>query len=266
MQKLDTLKTRLARLCHDGVCLAFSGGTDSALLLRLVAESRDTSGGNAIAVTFTSALHSSVDVDAARALAAQYRVPHIVVESDVLALPDVAHNRIERCYACKKMLFENLISVARENNCAHVIDGTNADDLKTFRPGLRALRELGIVSPLAEAGFAKTEIRRVAESLGMPVAIKPSSPCLATRFPYDTELTPEKLRRVEAGERIVKELLGDVDVRLRCHDDTARLELPPALFPEICTAREALTTRLKSLGFRYVTLDLDGFRSGSMDA
>lgn len=264
--KLDTLKQHLARLCHDGACLAFSGGTDSALLLRLVAASRDAGGGNVIAVTFMSALHPSVDVEAARALAAQYRVPHIVVEADVLALPDVAHNRIERCYACKKMLFERLISVARENGCAHVIDGTNADDLKTFRPGLRALRELGIVSPLADAGFAKAEIRAVAASLGMSVATKPSSPCLATRFPYDTELTPEKLQRVDTAERIVKELLGDIDVRVRCHGDTARLELPPARFPDICAARDTVVSRLRALGFRYVTLDLEGFRSGSMDA
>ena len=164
----------------------------------------------------------------------------------------------------KKMLFQKLLDLAEELEVPSVADGTNADDLTVFRPGLRALAELGIKSPLAEAGFTKAEVRALAGKRELSVSGRPSAPCLATRFPYDTHLTKEGLRTVEEGEALLGKYISG-NIRLRVHNNMARIEADPDQFPTLIKHHEDITGALRKLGFRYVTLDLAGFRSGSYD-
>ena len=171
------------------------------------------------------------------------------------------NNPQDRCYHCKKLLFSKLSELANGHN---IIDGTNYDDLSVYRPGIKALKELGIISPFAKFGITKQEIRDYAKECGIDIFDKPSTPCLATRFPYGAELTPEKLRLVEHGEKILKDL-GFSCCRLRLHNDIARIEIPQSDFTQFLSAKDDIINALKTSGITYITLDLEGFRSGSMD-
>lgn len=242
-----------------GVCVAFSGGVDSTLLLAAVAKL----GGRALALTIHSPLHSPGEPGEAAALAAALGVPHRVVE--IAEIPEaILDNPPQRCYLCKKALFEGIFAIAGGEGLASVVDGTNADDLHTYRPGLAALRELGVLSPLAELGLTKAQVRELAAQMGLQTASKPSAPCLATRFPYGARLTPEGLAGAGRIEAAVK-AMGTPVVRARIHGDTVRIEVPPEHFDKLLCARQELTALCKSLGYLYVTLDMEGFRSGSMD-
>ena len=258
-QKMEQLHAHLSHL--GSVAVAFSSGVDSTFLLDVAHE---VLGAKAVAFTAASPFVPQRDVDEAAAFCREKGIEHVVVPFDTLAIPGVAENPKDRCYLCKKMLFQKLLDLAEELEVPSVADGTNADDLTVFRPGLRALAELGIKSPLAEAGFTKAEVRALAGKRELSVSGRPSAPCLATRFPYDTHLTKEGLRAVEEGEALLGKYISG-NIRLRVHNNTARIEADPDQFPTLIKHHEDITGALRKLGFRYVTLDLAGFRSGSYD-
>lgn len=262
--KEKKLKEILREYTKSHVCLAFSGGTDSSLLLRMTADAAKENKTKVYAVTFNTVLHPSCDLEIAEKVAKEVGVEHEVLFIDELANPAICRNPENRCYLCKKMLFEKLCAFAEKTGAPVIMEGTNEDDLHVYRPGLQAVKELGVKSPLAEAGLTKEEVRLLARNLGISVADRPASPCLATRLPYGAALETGLLRRVEAGEQYLN-TLGFSAVRLRIHGDIARIEVPTKDFPSVLTQNTEIVSHLKKLGFLYVTLDLQGFRSGSMD-
>lgn len=264
MTTVQQLKEYLTKLAHGGLCVAFSGGVDSALLLKATCEATAGSGAPKVhAVTMYTPFHSPLEREEAARMAESYGALHTVIAME--NMPDaVLRNPPDRCYLCKRTIFESLRKYADEHSLAHVVDGTNADDLGEYRPGLRALGELDIRSPLAELGLRKADVRALAAEMGLTVASKPSAPCLATRIPYDTAITPEALRGAEIMERAVKDL-GIGVVRARIHGDTVRLEVSPDDFGIVVAARDSLLAALHTAGFDRLTLDLAGYRSGSFD-
>ena len=262
------LRESLIRHAAGGVALAFSGGVDSTLLLhallRLRAEGLVP---DLLAYYFQSKLQPAADAAEVAQIASAMEAPLEVISIDPLAdLPNLRSNPVDRCYHCKRLLFSKLIERARAHGLYCIMDGTNADDLKVYRPGLQALRELGVVSMLAEAGMNKADVRLLAAEWGLSCATKPSSPCLATRFEYGSELTEEGLRRVEHGEDTLRRLFPGAALRLRVHGDLARVELPKSELNRAVDLADSISSALHALGFTYITLDLEGMRSGSMDA
>lgn len=260
------LKEFLSTRATGGISLAFSGGVDSLLLLEVLRLLHRERPFPLTAMTIHSPFHREEETAAAAEAAARAGVEWVRIDCDLLAEPAVRENPPDRCYRCKRRIFSAILAEAAERGLRTVIDGTNADDLKVWRPGVRALREVGVLSPLAELGISKPEVRAIAAELGLKEASKPAAPCLATRFPAGTALTSEALRRVAAGEALIRELIPEArDLRLRVHGDLARIEIAPEL-PVLAAARkERMVSGLKRLGFAYITLDLEGFRSGSMD-
>lgn len=252
----DNVQNLLGELAARRVVLAFSGGVDSSVLLCLAARL-----GPVRPVLIQTPLLPPDDPVIAEAVAAACGTKLEIIHANPLVCPDVAQNTRQRCYVCKKHIFSALLDFAAG---APVADGTNADDLHRYRPGLRALQELGIVSPLAQCGITKAQILEKAAELGLSVANRPASPCMATRLPYGTPLDPELLARLAKGESLVRSL-GFSQVRLRLHGNVLRLEIAPGQLNRVLELRTALTGELKTLGFSYITLDLEGFRSGSMD-
>ncbi|HEX2057783.1 MAG TPA: ATP-dependent sacrificial sulfur transferase LarE [Actinomycetota bacterium] len=246
---------------HASVVVAFSGGVDSAFL---TAVAHDVLGTRALAVTAVSPSLARRERAGAEALARAYGWQHLVVETHEVHRPEYARNAGDRCYWCKDELFTVLAPVAAERGAAIAV-GTNTDDLGDHRPGLRAAREHGVLSPLVDADMSKADVRALAAERGLPVADKPASPCLASRVAYGVEVTPERLRRIDAAEEAVRALGFDV-LRVRDHGDLARVEVPAKDLPRAAALREELHARLSELGFRFVTLDLAGFRSGSLNA
>lgn len=249
----------------EGLCIAFSGGVDSSLVLKLACEAAMRCGKKVYAVTFDTVLHPACDREAAARVAAELGALHVVIPVNELQLKELRFNPPDRCYRCKRYLFEQLVHFAGEKGISCILDGTNADDLLEYRPGLKAIKELGIVSPLALAGIGKETVRTLAEELGISVASRPSAPCMATRLPYGAVLERETLRRIEDGEAFLRSVFSG-NVRLRLHGAVARLEVDGCEMEKALAQRETLCQRLKELGFLYVTLDLEGFRTGSMDA
>lgn len=252
----------------DGICIAFSGGVDSSLLLKAaclaVARNPLTEKKPVLAVTFETRLHPHEDTEDATKQAQQFGALHRVVKIDEFSNAEITKNPVNRCYLCKHFLFETLKEEASHLGYVNVFDGSNADDTKVYRPGLAALKELQIKSPLMALGFTKEMVRHCAAEFGLSTSSKPSTPCMATRLPYNTPFDYELLDRIHSGESFLREL-GFYNVRLRCHGDLIRLEVDVADLPKVLEHREEICTQLKSLGFRYLTLDLEGFRSGSMD-
>ena len=263
--KLNELRRMLESLSEEGgVCAAFSGGVDSALLLTVLSELHARKPFPLRAVVFATEFHTAEETASAMKQAAELGVPAELVERDVLSDPVLRENPKDRCYHCKRGLFSEMKRIAEGHGIRNLVDGTNADDTRVYRPGRKALEELGVLSPLAICGFTKDEIRAAARELLIPVADKPSAPCLATRFPYGTVMTDELLRRVERGEAILREFGLNV-VRLRVHGDIARIETDSGGFDLASARRFEIAFALRKEGFPYITLDLEGFRSGSMD-
>lgn len=254
----------MSKYTSRDVAVAFSGGADSALLLKMAVVHGTENGSSVVAITADTKLHPAGDEAVARRVAEETGAEHRVLKICELDLAQIAENPVDRCYHCKKFLFEAIRKEAEKVKAAEVLEGTNTDDLKQYRPGLRAVAELGIRSPLKEAGLTKEDVRKLAKEYGISVANRPSAPCLATRFPYGDGLTGEKLRKVEQGENYLKNL-GLYNVRLRVHRDIARIEIDLCDMGTFLDRREEVVRNLKELGYRYVTLDLEGFRSGSMD-
>lgn len=241
--------------------IAFSGGVDSSVLLAVAVDVLGR--GNVIAGTIKSPLLPEGELKEAEKLCAQLGVEQIILEEDISIF---AHNPPERCYICKKLTHSRLWEEARRRGIEFLLDGTNADDLSDFRPGLRAKEELGVRSPLAEARLGKAEVRVLAKKFGLPNWNKPPSPCLATRIPFGEEITIQKLRMIEEGERFLKSL-GVWDVRVRCHLDgeLARIELPKGEMGKVWKRREEVAREFHRIGFKYVALDLDGYKMGSLN-
>lgn len=263
-EKKKMLQRRLSEYCRKDVCVAFSGGVDSSLLLVMACEAAEQAGTKVYALTMDTVLHPKADLEIARKVLARTDAIHEVLALDELAVPEIRHNPVNRCYLCKKELYSLMLRFAEERGVEVFLEGSNEDDLHVYRPGLKAVRELGIKSPLAECGITKAEVRALAKEYGIPVADRPSSPCLATRLPYGAEIDPELLRRIDNAETAIREL-GFGNVRVRVHNDIVRLEVDTSQFPQVLEKKEKILALLKEQDFCYITLDLEGFRSGSMD-
>jgi len=246
-----------------GCLLAYSGGVDSTLLL---AVARRALGDRVVAATVRTLFLERGEVDDARRRAVAIGARHEIVDLDLAGAPEVLANPPDRCYLCKKHVFATLRLRADELGLPALLDATHADDRLERRPGVRALRELGVVSPLAAAGLGKADIRALSAALGIEGAGRPSSPCLATRVPYGMPITPERLSRISGAEHILR-ALGFEGIRVRDYGDLARVEVRATDLERAAgwPLRQGIIEPLRDLGYRYVTLDLAGYRSGSMD-
>lgn len=243
--------------------VAFSGGVDSTFLL---AVSHEILGDEVIAVTADSPLHPKTEKEAAIQLAKDIGVKHIVITSKEMGQPDFIQNSTNRCYLCKTMLFNDMLSIAREKDIPSVVHGANIDDLQDIRPGMRAAKVLGIASPLIEASLAKDDIRELSKEMGLKTWDKPSMACLASRIPYGVTLSLKRLGMVEDAEAVLLEM-GFGSCRVRYHGDVARIEIPMTDIPHVFIkdVQRNIVKRLRSIGFIHVSLDLEGYVQGSMN-
>ena len=262
--KRQQLTDQLNKLTQKDTCIAFSGGVDSSLLLKLISLAAKRNKTHVYAVTFDTVLHPKSDVQLAKKVAMETGAEHHILTIDELEQPEIRNNDKRRCYYCKKALFEKLITFSADHGINTIIEGTNYDDLSQYRPGIQAVHELNIHSPLAQAKLTKEEIRRWAREIGLSVAERPATPCMATRLPYGANVDLELLKKIELGEEFLREL-GFANVRLRVHNEIARLEVNQEILYDAILKKDEIIKKLKDLGFRYITLDLEGFRSGSMD-
>jgi uncharacterized protein len=262
--KKSALLERMSEYTKSDVILAFSGGADSSLLLKLLCQAAEKNQTKVYAVTIHTTLHPVYEVAIAKQVAQEAGAIHLVVEVDEMAEAGIEDNPEDRCYRCKKYLFRRLKKMAKELSIDMMLEGTNEDDLHVYRPGIRAVRELGVISPLVEVHMTKAEVRSMASEYGISVAMRPSTPCLATRFPYGTRLSYENMQKVEQAEDYLRKM-DFYNVRLRVHGEIARIEIDASDMERLLVKKDEIITYLKQLGYSYVTLDLEGFRSGSMD-
>lgn len=264
MNAKERLQDYFAEITRKDCAVAFSGGVDSSLILAMAAEAAAKNDTRILAVTFDTVLHPSADAEIAEKVARELQVEHKVLSVSELDNPEILHNPENRCYLCKKELFKRFKDYALKQGITVLLEGTNADDHKVYRPGIRAVQELGITSPLAQCKVTKEMVRKLAAEYRITVAERPSAPCMATRLPYGTEINLKLLERIDRGERIVR-AMGFHNVRLRVHGTVVRLEVDRKDLVLAAEKSEEILQELKKLGFHYITLDLEGFRSGSMD-
>jgi len=257
--KLEQILQRMQR-----VVVAYSGGADSTFLLKVAVDAlgRD----NALAVTAKSETYTSSELRGAVKNAKKIGARHIVISTNELNNPQFIKNPRDRCYYCKQELFSRLKKIAKKENMKFVIDASNIDDLKDYRPGAKAKKELGAQSPLQEAGFSKADIRRFSKKLGLATWDKPAMACLASRIPYGENIKPDTLRRIEKAEACLNRL-GFRHARVRCHGNIARIEVPSEDISKLTKfqIRIEIIKKLKAFGFMYVALDLQGYRTGSLN-
>jgi len=261
-KKFDNLKEILTDL--GSVLVAYSGGVDSTFLLKVAVDTLGSD--NVLACISAGAAEPSHQLTRAQEVAKNIGAELQVVDSDELNDPKFVANRADRCFHCKSHICQTLLDVAKKRGLKYVIFGANFDDLDDFRPGNRAMKAFGIRSPLAEAKLTKDDIRQLSRQLNLPTADIPSSPCLASRITYGLEVTEQRLKQIDEAENFLR-AFGLVEFRVRHHDTIARIEVHPKDFNKIMTEpnRSQIVDKLKSLGFKYVTIDLQGFRSGSLN-
>ena len=260
-QKLERLREHLEK---TGRCaVAFSSGVDSAFLLKTA---HDVLGDKVIALTAKACIFPGRESDEAAEFCKKEKVEQVVIDFDPLSVEGFKENPSDRCYHCKKALFQSFVDIAKERGIEHILEGSNMDDDGDYRPGKRAIKELSIESPLKEAGLYKDEIRKLSKEFGLPTWKKPSFACLASRFPYGESIDEEKLSMVDRGEQLLLDL-GFSQFRVRLHGNLARLEILPNEFEKLLRkdVRERVYNELKTLGFSYVSMDLEGYRTGSMN-
>lgn len=261
---IQELISFMAPYRKQGICVAFSGGVDSCVVLKAACIANEGNDKPVLAITFETKLHPHSDITEAKELAEIMGAKHYTITVDEFADPQITKNPVNRCYLCKKLLFQTMTKTAHDLGYLGLFDGSNMDDTKEYRPGLAALEELAITSPLIELQVTKSSVRKMASILGLSTASKPSAPCLATRLPYDTSFDYELLAKINQGEDYLKEL-GHYNVRLRYHHPIVRIEVDKSEIADILNHSDKIVSYLKDLGFAYITLDLEGFRSGSMD-
>ncbi|MDI7269446.1 MAG: ATP-dependent sacrificial sulfur transferase LarE [Myxococcota bacterium] len=247
----------------ESVAVGVSGGVDSGTLLAVAAGAlpRD----KVLALTASSVAEPPGEVDAAADLARSLGVEHVVVDVDWLGIDGIADNPPDRCYRCKRALFSRFTEVARERGSSALLEGGNTDDLGDYRPGAKALAELGVRRPMIDAGISKADVREIARRLGLPNADRPALACLGSRFPYGARLTAEAFDMAGRAEMFLRSL-GLGQIRVRVHGEVARIEVEPAALGAAMDRRVEIAARLRALGFLFVTLDLDGYRTGSQNA
>jgi len=260
-EKLDILKSNIKEL--ESVAVAFSGGVDSTFLLKVA---HDVLGDNAVAITARSSTYPKREFDEAWHFTTTNGIKHLIIYSEELEIEGFSDNPINRCYLCKKELFSKIITVAQENGLKHIIEGSNFDDNNDYRPGLVAVKEYNVVSPLRQALFTKDEIRALSKEMGLPTWSKQSFACLSSRFPYGEKITKEKLDMVDKAEQLLLDLKFG-QVRVRHHGDVARIEISEAEMQKFLDReiRELIYKKFKEIGFTYVALDIKGYRTGSMN-
>lgn len=259
--KLDALRAELRDI--GSVLVAFSAGVDSTFLLRVA---HDELGDRCVAATIRAPFVPRRETDAAVAFCRELGVEHILLDATLNGIPHFAENPPDRCYHCKKALFARLSAIARERGLSAVVEGSNVDDDRDYRPGARAVRELGIRSPLRDAGLTKSEIRDLSRSLGLPTADKPSAACLASRVTYGYRIDEALLGRIDRAETLVARLFqGLAQLRVRVHGDAARVEVPPADIPRVVSRLVDISDALRPLGFAGVEVDPRGYRTGSLN-
>ncbi len=268
---MDTSKTPDAKLERmraifapmRSLIVAFSGGVDSTLVLKVA---HDALGDSVLALTTTSPTMPDEDRDSALAMALLIGARHLVVESNELEIPGYAANPLDRCYLCKHNLFTVCEAKAAQLGIDEIADGLNLDDLHDYRPGMQAASEKRVRHPIVEAEMTKADVRALSRSMGLPTWDRPASPCLSSRFPYGTEITPEGLKKVAAGEKLLHSM-GFAVARVRFHGEVARLEVEQSQIARIVepAVRETIDREFKKIGFRFVAIDLKGFRSGSLN-
>jgi uncharacterized protein len=257
--KLKSLKELLGR--YKSAVIAFSGGVDSTFLAKVAGE---LYGSRLLLITATSSTYPFYELEEARSLAKLLGLKHSVIVSEELEIPGYSDNPPDRCYYCKSELFDKIKFIAERDGYEIVFDGSNADDMKDFRPGMRAKKEKGVISPLAETGFTKRDIRYFSEKYQLPTANKQSYACLASRFPYGEKITREKLDRLASAEYELKKL-GFTQFRIRSHENLAKLEFIAEEMDEAWKNRNLLSDICRKSGFNYVSIDLSGYRTGSMN-
>lgn len=259
MDKLEVLKDYIRQF--QGMVIAFSGGVDSTFLLKVA---HDVLRERVIAVTAKSCSFPERELEEAKKFCLEEEIQHIVIESEELQIEGFSHNPRNRCYLCKHELFEKIRTVAEEHHISCVAEGSNLDDNGDYRPGLQAVKELQIKSPLRDAGLTKQEIREYSKKLGLKTWNKQSFACLSSRFVYGEEITEKKLGMVDRGEQFLLDL-GFHQLRVRIHGQLARIEILPEEFEKLLQHRTEIVSKLKAYGFTYITMDLQGYRTGSMN-